>query len=157
MTTLVNGAPVNAPAIAPAIAPVAGPVTASNAPPSKLAAPAKSPLVKPRLLRQSSGAARWHKALETLQGADPEKYEVLNKVLGNVSTPENDKVRKLFELSESKPESKALLLRAKKALPSLGTFRAVGMTIATADVHGIAPSVVAGSFFIIDVSGLPPA
>ena len=153
VTTPGNGAPV----IAPAVAPVAGPVTASNAPPSKLAAPAKSPLVKPRLLRQSSHAAIWHEALNTMQENDPKRYEVFDEVLGNLSTPENDKVRRLFELIESKPESKALLLRAKKALPSLGTFRAVGMTIATADVHGIAPSIVAGSFFILDVSGLSPA
>ena len=95
MTTQVNGAPV----IVPALAPVAGPVTASNAPPSELVAPAKSPPVKPGLVRQSSRAVIWQRALKTLQENDPKKYKVLDKVLENLSIPENDKVR---ELSESK-------------------------------------------------------
>ena len=149
----VNGTPV----IAQAVAPVAGPVTASNAPLSGLAGPVKSPHVQPRFVQQSSSAMIWHEALKTLQKNDPEKYKVLDKVLENVSTPKNDEVSKLYELSESKPESKALLLRAKAILPSLSTTRVVAMTIANMDPHKIAPYVVAGTFFIIDVSGLPPA
>ena len=149
----VNGTPV----IAQAVAPVAGPVTASNAPLSDLAAPVQSPHVQPRLVQQSSSAMIWHEALRTLQKNDPEKYKVLDKVLENVSTPKSDEVSKLYELSESKPESKALLLRAKAILPSLSTTRVVAMTIANVDPHKIAPYVVAGTFFIIDVSGPPPA
>ncbi len=142
MTAPVNGAP------------VASPATASNAPPPELAKPGKSPLV------QSSGAAIWHKALERLEENDPKKYKVLNEVLEKVSTSKDDKddkVSKFFKLGESKPESKALLLRAKTILPSLGTTRAVAMTIANVDPHKIVPCVVAGTFFIIDVSDFPPA
>ena len=148
MTAPVNGAPV----IAQAVAPAASPVTAPNAPPSDLAAPAKTPLVQ-----QSSAAAIWHEALKTFEELDPKKYKILDEVLKNVSTPKNDKISRLLEPSESKPESKALLLRAKAILPSLGATRAVAMTIANVDPHKIVPYVIAGAFFIIDVSGLPPA
>ena len=153
MTASVEGAPV----MAQAVAPVAGSVTTSKAPLAELSVPAESPHVKPRLVQQSSGAVIWLKALETLQENDPERYDILDKVLENVSTPKNDEFRRLFELSESKPESKALLLRAKAVLPSVGTTRAVAMTVANVDPHKIAPYMVAGIFFIIDVSGLLPA
>ena len=145
------------PVIAQAVAPVAGPVTASNATLPESAAPVQSRHLQPRLVQQSPGAMIWYEALKTLQRNDPEKYKVLDKVLENVSTPKNDEVSELYELGESKPESKALLLRAKAILPSLGTTRAVAMTIANVDPHKIAPYVVAGAFFIIDVSGLTPA
>ena len=144
----IDGAPV----IAQAVAPVAGPVTASNAPLSALSVPAEPPHVKPRLVQQSSGAVIWHEALKTLQKQDQKRYEILDKVFENVSTPKNDKLRRLLELSESKPESKFLLERAKAILPSLGTTRAVAMTITNIDPHKVAPYIVAGAFFIIDVS-----
>ncbi len=152
VTAPVNGAPV----IAQAVAPVASPVTASNAPPFELAAPAEPSLLRHLLVQQSSGALIWHGVLRTFEKNDPRTYKILDKVFENVSTPKNDKVSSLFELSESKPESKALLLRAKAILPSLGTTRAVAMTIANVDPHKIAPFMVAGTFFIVDVSGLLP-
>ena len=145
------------PVVTQAVAPGAVLVTASNTSPTDSAVPGQPPPIRPQLVQQSSCAAMWHKALNSLQEKYPDKYEALDKIIKNVGTPENNKVSGLFELSESKPESKALLLRAKAILPSLGTTRAVAMTIANVDPHKIAPYVVAGTFFIIDVSVVPPA
>ena len=145
------------PVVTQAVAPGAVLITASNASPAESAVPGQPSSIRPQLIQQSSCAPMWHKALNSLQEEYPDKYEALDTIFKNGGTTENNRMSGLFELSESKPESKALLLRAKAVLPSLGTTRAVAMTIANVDHHKIAPYVVAGTFFIIDVSGVPPA
>lgn len=132
-------------------APVADQAIASNAPPSDYAAPAKLPYRPPL-----SHAPIWHKALKTLQISDLKRYNVLGKVDESASILNNEKDRILSELSEKedKPESKALLLRVKEILPSISTIRAAMMSIANLNSHHVAPSVVAVTLFIIEVSYL---
>lgn len=135
-----------------ATAPVTHSVVAPSPPSHR--APAHSTIGDgPQLVQQSSHAPKWLEALNTMQNNDPTRYSTLNKILNIDSPSPDDKIRKILSLSEDKPESKALLQRMKAITPSLATTRAVSMTVAASvDPHHIAPLVVAGTFFILDVS-----
>ena len=152
-TNPLDGAPV----VPQADAQVALSVTAPIMPPSEAAAEPEFPSVRRTSVQQPSRAPLWHEVLIELEKQDADKFDVLNKIVGNTSSLKANQVSNLFEPSESKPESNALLLRAKAILPSLGTPRVVAMSIASIDPHHLAPMVVAGAFFIIEVSALPPA
>lgn len=131
------------------------PITANPAATAEAPVP---PRIDTKIINSDNAhAAIWQEALETLQKDDPEKYQVLDKVYKNAYISKNDKASRLLELSESKPEYRSLWLRAKAAGPSVSTVRQVAMTIAGVDHHQTAPIVVAATFFVIDVSGLPPA
>lgn len=108
--------------------------------------------VSPRLLNHSSSAAIWHEALKKLRENEPRKYGALKHVVDNVSTSEDVNLSKWLDMCEDKPESRALLQRLKAIFPSPGTIRALVMPFAGMDPHGIAPFVVTGSLFVIDVS-----
>jgi len=90
--------------------------------------------------------------LNTLQQDEPQNYQTLERILNKASSPTNDRVERFFHLDEHNQETNVLLLRAKAVLPSVATVRAVAMTIANVDPHKVAPYVVAGSFFVLDVS-----
>ena len=152
-TNPLDGAPV----VPQAEAQAARSVTAPNVPPSEAAAEVESPGVRCTPVQQPSRAPLWHGALTTLEKQDAKKFAVLNKILSNTSSLKANQVSSLFEPSESKPESNALLLRAKAILPSPGTARVIAMSIASTEIHGVAPMVVACTFSIIEVSALPPA
>lgn len=106
----------------------------------------------PQLVQRSSRAPIWLGVLETMEDRDSARYSTLDKILNSASASSDAKTHKMLTLREDKPESKALLQRAKAILPSLGSTRALSMAAAKGDPHGIAPYVVAGTFFVIDVS-----
>lgn len=134
-------------------APVTHSVAASSPPSHKVPAHSTTGDV-PQLVQQSSHAPKWFEALKTMQKDDPTRYSTLNKIINIDSPSPDDKIRKILSLSEDKhkPKRKALLQRVQAILPSLATTRTAAMTVASADPHHIAPLVVAGTFFILDVS-----
>ena len=82
---------------------------------------------------------------------DPKKYEELEKTKNSITDSRTRRSEELFELSEERPESRAIVRRIRRYLPNLASFRGVAMAAAALDPHKVAPLVCASVFFAIEV------
>jgi hypothetical protein len=104
-----------------------------------------------QLWLRSAHAPIWNVALETLKTKNPTMYEELDMMQNTVISSRSSKSVKLFELNEEIPESKAIVQRMKRYLPSLASVKAFTMAGANLDPHKLAPIICASIFFTIEV------
>ena len=75
----------------------------------------------------------------------PNRYDGFVKLVLEQSLPDT------LQVAEKKVNN-VYVRRLKEWLPALGTVKTLSMTLATLDPHKLAPYIVAGSFFLVEVS-----
>jgi hypothetical protein len=104
----------------------------------------------------SNKAPLWSEALSRFMKDHNDEYQILKTILnGDALQRFNSLVDTPTPKELQKDQSKVpheFILRMKRYLPSLNAVKLVLTTFARLDPHQVAPYIVAGSFFVIEVS-----
>jgi hypothetical protein len=142
------------------IPPRDAPQSAENTAPSTPTVPANqvSTMMTANIAMPLSKAPIWTKTLSTFEAENKDDYDVLVAIHQEIANSVADASQPINFVTPNtliKPENKvqhALITRLKGYLPSLAASKAILTTFARLDPHQIAPYLVAGLFFVIEVS-----